>query len=295
MAGWIKLHRAIKYSDIYVMPPLYLRVFERLLIEANHKDNEIPFKHFGSDIITKKLIRRGERLTSIRTISEWVGWYERGIFKKPNTKTIKTILDWLVANDMIEIYPNESNREGTHYRVVNYNDYQSGDSEEVTKRKQSGNSQETVTGSKQECIKNDKESICMYTEKLKEIVSLFENNIGVIPPILIDEISDYSKTFNEDMFSEAIKIASNNKKRTVNYVLGILRQWKDGNIFTINDLEALRKEKQIEREKDTNKKKTQAKKTRFHNFDQRSDKYSEEDLEKVVERKRKEAKERMKE
>lgn len=156
MQGWIRIYRAIVESDIYFMPPLYSRVFERLLIEANHKDNEIPFKQYGSKVTTKKLIGRGERLTSIRTICEWVGWYEYGIFKKPNPKTIKEILDWLVLNNMIEIYPNESNRDGTHYKIVNYNVYQNTDEEEVTVSKQSVNSKETVTTSKQECIKNVK-------------------------------------------------------------------------------------------------------------------------------------------
>jgi len=185
VAGWVKLHRKIIESDIYVMPPLYLRVFERLLLEANHQDKEIPYKHPGEKVATKKLIKRGERLTSIRQICEWVGWYERGVFKAPNTKTIKTILDWLEANEMIEICPRESNREGTHYRIINYALYQRKPNEEViteeklgnsketvitpaqagdaynkapvevTQKKQSGNSQVTVTGSKQECIKND--------------------------------------------------------------------------------------------------------------------------------------------
>lgn len=156
MTGWIKLHRRIVDSDIYMMPPLYLRVFERLILEANHQDKEIPFKYSGDDVATKKLIKRGERQTSIRQICEWVGWYERGVFKTPNAKTVKEILDWLEANGMIEIYPRESNRDGTHYKVVNYDTYQAEGGEKVTVQKQFRNSSETVTGSKQECIKNEK-------------------------------------------------------------------------------------------------------------------------------------------
>jgi hypothetical protein len=195
------------------MPPLYLRVFERLLLEANHQDKEIPYKHLGEKVATKKLIKRGERLTSIRQICEWVGWYERGIFKTPNTKTIKSILDYLEAHEMIEIYPRESNREGTHYRIVNYSFYQRnpnaeaineenlGNSKEtvitpaqigdvhsetlleVTQQKQSGNSQVTVTGSKQECIKNDlrmikKDNVYVLSEDEKQffdVLSQIEN------------------------------------------------------------------------------------------------------------------------
>lgn len=124
MSGWIKLHRQIVNSDIYHMPPLYLRVFERLILEANYQDTEIPYRERGSDVIGKRLIRRGERLTSIRQICEWVGWYERGVFKRPNPKTIISILRWLEGNSMIEIYGSEGNRTETHYRIVNYGVYQ---------------------------------------------------------------------------------------------------------------------------------------------------------------------------
>ena len=120
VSGWIKLHRRIVDSDIYMMPPLYLRVFERLILEANHQDNEIPYRERGSKVVGKKLIKRGERLTSVRDICRWVAWYERGRLKEPNPKTVQNILDWLEENNMIEIYGKKGNRKETHYKIVNY-------------------------------------------------------------------------------------------------------------------------------------------------------------------------------
>ena len=130
MGGYIKVYRKVKYSMVYQQPPLYLRVFERLIIEANHKCARIPYDN-GT-----KLVRRGERLTSLRQIAEWVGWYERGIFKTPNPKTIKSIIDWLEAEGMIEIL-NKGNRKETHYKAHNYCIYQALDSD-------GSNSKETV-------------------------------------------------------------------------------------------------------------------------------------------------------
>ena len=81
-------------------------------------------------------------------------------FKEPNVRTVREILRWLVDNSMIEIYPNKSNSQGTHYKVLRYEVYQSKEPTEVTESKQSVNSQYTVTTTKQECIrmnKNDKE------------------------------------------------------------------------------------------------------------------------------------------
>lgn len=141
--GWVKLHRAIVTKDIYLKPPLYLRVFERLIIEANHICRRIPY---GKQT---KLIKRGERLTSIRQIAEWIGWYERGIFKTPNPKTVAEILNWLVENELIEIY-NKGNSQETHYNIVNYCIYQSTENGE-------SNSKVTVNGevSKQQTDTNN--------------------------------------------------------------------------------------------------------------------------------------------
>lgn len=147
MEGWIKLHRVIVVKEIYLMPPLYLRVFERLILEANHFCKRIPYNK------TTKLIKRGERLTSIRQIAEWVAWYERGILKIPNPKTISEILKWLAEKEMIEIY-NAGNSRETHYNIVNYSSYQGIDSNE-------SNSQVTVSKQWTDTNKNDKNSILL--------------------------------------------------------------------------------------------------------------------------------------
>jgi len=154
--GWVKLHRKIIVSDIYQMPPLYLRVFLRLLIEANHQDNEIPYREKGQSVVGKKLIKRGERLTSVRDICKWVAWYERGCLKEPNPKTIQNILDWLEENNMIEIYGAKGNRKETLYTIVNYDTYQDKDSDKVTEKKQSLDSQVTEKQQSLETNKNDK-------------------------------------------------------------------------------------------------------------------------------------------
>lgn len=133
--GFVKLYRQIRDSDIYVMPPLYLRTFERMVMEANHKCIRIPFRIKGKN--TDILVKRGERVTSIREICQWVGWYERGKWKVPNAKTIKNILDWLVENEMIEIKKDaKGNSQYTHYIIVNYSFYQGVDVHKVTVREQ---------------------------------------------------------------------------------------------------------------------------------------------------------------
>ena len=171
MDGWVKLHRKIIVSDIYQMPPLYLRVFLRLLIEANHQDNEIPYREKGQSVVGKKLIKRGERLTSVRDICKWVAWYERGCLKEPNPKTIQNILDWLEENNMIEIYGVKGNRKETHYIIVNYDLYQDKDSDKVTEKKQLGNSLETEKQQSLDTNKNEKNEKNIIYKQISDLYS----------------------------------------------------------------------------------------------------------------------------
>lgn len=191
MDGWIKLHRKIIDSDIYQMPPLYMRVFLRLILEANHQDNEIPYREKGQSVVGKKLIKRGERLTSVRDICKWVAWYERGKLKEPNPKTVQEILDWLEENNMIEIYGTKGNRKETHYKIVNYDIYQDKEDDKETEKKQSGNSQETEKKQSLDINKNDKndKNINKEGENPKAKSTRF------VPPSL-EEVEAYCKSRN---------------------------------------------------------------------------------------------------
>ncbi|MEV2592971.1 hypothetical protein ABNC46_07155 [Paenibacillus larvae] len=106
-------------SDIWLMPPLYHRVWQYLKYMANHQDNEIPMND-GSRL----KIRRGQCLTSIRNIANGVGYYERAVWREPNPKTISTVLGWLEENEMITIERGQSNRQYTLITVINWEIYQ---------------------------------------------------------------------------------------------------------------------------------------------------------------------------
>ena len=230
MEGWVKLHRQVVYSDIYCMPPLYLRVFERLIIEANHKDAIIPYNQ------GRKLIRRGERLTSIRQICNWVGWYERNIFKTPNPKTIQCILDWLEANNMIKIYGSKGNRKETHYNIVNYDVYQS---ESDTKVTVSGEvSIQSLETNKNE--KNDK-NICS-SSRAGNVFQFYQENIGLISPFQTETLNSYiDDGLKPEVIIEAMKdsLGTDNKWK---YLTSILNRCIEQQIYTFEQYEAAKVE-----------------------------------------------------
>ena len=110
--GYIKDWRQELESDIWLMPPMYHRVWQWIKYSVNHSPGRIP----NSDG-TVTIINPGQHATSYRLIAQGVGYYERGKWVEPNVKTIKSILDWLVTQNMIIV---KSNAYGTLITVANW-------------------------------------------------------------------------------------------------------------------------------------------------------------------------------
>lgn len=61
------------------------------------------------------------------------------------------------------------------------------------------------------------------------IFKLFEENIGIITPLIADALSDAESSYPLTWIQEAIQIAAERNKRNWKYIDGILRRWeKDG-------------------------------------------------------------------
>ncbi len=109
--GYIKIHRKITESSVYLKPPIYWRVFEWLIMQAFFQDG--------------KKIKRGEKITSLREISYGTYWYEGRKKRTLHRTTISEILKWLIDNGMIHVFDYNNNyRRETHYKIINYSDYQ---------------------------------------------------------------------------------------------------------------------------------------------------------------------------
>ncbi|MDQ0299675.1 glutamyl/glutaminyl-tRNA synthetase [Salibacterium salarium] len=127
MQGYIKDYRKELDSDIWMMPPLYHRVWQYLKYKVNHKIERIPMKD-GSFLTVKP----GQHLTSKRKLAQSVGWYERMVWKEPNPKTISDILKWLEKQKMIEQDLGAGNRQYTLISLLNWEVYQSKEDESNT-------------------------------------------------------------------------------------------------------------------------------------------------------------------
>lgn len=144
--GFTRAYRKEIDSQIWLMPPIYHRVWYTLRLKARYVSSVFPTpKKFGIHL------NPGQIITSLDQISQWVAWTEWGCEKKPNKKIIKTVLVWLQCHDMIIL---ESNGKGTFIFITNWDTYNGVKGKEVTiDGLRSGSPRETV----KECINKEQE------------------------------------------------------------------------------------------------------------------------------------------
>ena len=168
MQGWIKDYRKEVTSDIWMMPPLYHRVWQYLKYDVNHQDKTVPTK------TGKITVKKGQTITSYQRIAEKVAWYEWGVEKVPNKKTIKAILDWLEQAEMIV---RESNAKGTLITICNYCEYQGAENGE-SNAKETQKKRYLDTNKNVKNVKNEKkeiysENVSMTNEQYDKLIERF--------------------------------------------------------------------------------------------------------------------------
>lgn len=80
--------------------------------------------------------------------------------------------------------------------------------------------------------------------KLKEFRILYEQNIGLINGITAEYLIELSETIDVDLFKRSIEIATDSGKCSLGYIKGIIKQWLDKNIKTLEQLEAYKLQQQ---------------------------------------------------
>lgn len=142
----------------------------------------------------------------------------------------------------------------------------------------------TTTKDNGSCSSSSKDNGLAKNEELSRIAIAFQDNgFGSINITVKEMLLELLDLYSAEWIIEAIKIAVESNKRSLRYVKGILENWqRSGGMITKSD--------------NSNKttKSIPVKKTRFHTAESRTENYSNEQLEDVMARKRREAKERMK-
>ena len=223
--GWISIHRKIQDNIIWNDKPFNRgAAWIDLIMLANHENKKIIFN--GSMVE----IKRGEKITSLRKLSERWGW-SRGKTKK--------FLNLLKDENMIEF---KTDHQKTTYKIVNYNVYQNEDLDKRATEKPLNDQQKATekplndTNNNINNYNNVNNNNCVGQSelnlddpKLAELIKLYEDcGFGLISPYSANMLRDYMEMYSFEWVKEAIQIAEQNNIRTLAYINGILKKKKAG-------------------------------------------------------------------
>ncbi|HEJ9006815.1 TPA: DnaD domain-containing protein, partial [Staphylococcus aureus] len=251
MTGWISIDRSIQNHWLFKEKRTFSK-FEAwiyLLMEANHSKAKVPI---GNQIVT---VERGQRLTSILTLSDLFNWSR---FK------VKTFLDLLESDGMLEV---KTTSKYTLITIVNYDFYQSeqgrnqhqNDIKPTSKQNQSNinpTSKQHQTNTNNNDNKDNNEKNVNNEKKKTTAFDFFQDNgFGFITSYNLDDLNYYLDSFENDsdeIVTASLKIAKDRNKVTWGYAKSILNTWLNANLKSIEQVRAFEKQ-QLESKKQTNK------------------------------------------
>lgn len=251
MTGWISIDRSIQNHWLFKEKRTFSK-FEAwiyLLMEANHSKAKVPI---GNQIVT---VERGQRLTSILTLSDLFNWSR---FK------VKTFLDLLESDGMLEV---KTTSKYTLITIVNYDFYQSeqgrnqhqNDIKPTSKQHQSNinpTSKQHQTNTNNNDNKDNNEKNVNNEKKKAAAFDFFQDNgFGFITSYNLDDLNYYLDSFENDsdeIVTASLKIAKDRNKVTWGYAKSILNTWLNANLKSIEQVRAFEKQ-QIESKKQTYK------------------------------------------
>ncbi|CAA3874571.1 dnaD domain protein [Staphylococcus aureus] len=247
MTGWISIDRSIQNHWLFKEKRTFSK-FEAwiyLLMEANHSKAKVPI---GNQIVT---VERGQRLTSILTLSDLFNWSR---FK------VKTFLDLLESDGMLEV---KTTSKYTLITIVNYDFYQSeqgrnqhqNDIKPTSKQHQSNinpTSKQHQTNTNNNDNKDNNEKNVNNEKKKPPAFDFFQDNgFGFITSYNLDDLNYYLDSFENDsdeIVTASLKIAKDRNKVTWGYAKSILNTWLNANLKSIEQVRAFEKQ-QLESKK----------------------------------------------
>ncbi|MGM9925686.1 MAG: DnaD domain-containing protein [Bacillus sp. (in: firmicutes)] len=228
---FFKMNRSIFEHPIW-HDPVQFRLFFFLVGKAVWKEEGV--------LKGNVLVKRGQWLVSYRMLQRELEFIENNAIKQYPISRIKRAIDKLVASEMVQKLETEL---GTLFTIVNYEKYQGKKQDESEKENGAWNGTWNKDGTASEQHRNNKKkekniknnnNIQHTADPEQNWFMAYEVHYGQCPtPIIIQTMNSFlDDGMEEKLLAHAIKKAAENGQR-FNYAKGILNNWINKNVFTL--------------------------------------------------------------
>ena len=239
--GWIVLHRKLLDKPIWFESTAEQKVILiTLLLMANHAEKEWEWQ--GQKYVAKpgqfvtslpKIVEACGNGISIKNVRTALKRFEKYGFladKSTNKNRLITINNWAFYQDK----PDEHGRQ-TGSQVA--------DNRQATGRQVASNNNDKQINNVTNNVVVDEQ-----VDPISKAIRTYEQVFGLASSINIQNIQYWCQDLSPELVIKALEITSNNNARSFKYTEAILRDWEKRGIQTVEDVEALEKQREVQRQ-----------------------------------------------
>lgn len=244
--GWIVLHRKLLDKPIWFESTAEQKVILiTLLLMANHAEKEWEWQ--GQKYVAKpgqfvtslpKIVEACGNGISIKNVRTALKRFEKYGFladKSTNKNRLITINNWAFYQDK----PDEHGRQ-TGSQVA--------DNRQATGRRVASNNNDKQINNVTNNVVVDEQ-----VDPISKAIRTYEQIFGLANSINIQTIQYWCQDLSPELVIKALEITSSNNARSFKYTEAILRDWEKRGIQTVEDVEALEKQREVQQEKQKTK------------------------------------------
>ena len=239
--GWIKLYRELLEKPIWFeSTPEQKTILITLLLMANHEGRQWEWQG------QKYYAEPGQFVTSLPKIVEACG---PGI-------SIQNVRTALKRFEKYEFLTDQSTKKNRLITINNWAFYQDNPSQpnrhtnsQLTVNQQSANSQLTSNNNDKQ-INNVTNNVVVdkQVDPISKAIRTYEQVFGLANAINIQTIQYWCQDLSPELVIKALEITSNNNARSFKYTEAILRDWEKRGIQTVEDVDALEKQREVQQQ-----------------------------------------------
>ena len=278
--GWIKLHRKILSSDIWKDVTAF-RIFVYLILNATHDGTRIngielkkgqfirSYRQIAKDLEYRE--GRGIKQYSVSTIKRNIDkLVSAGRIKVDETEhgTLFTVLNYTkyqgLTDSLNDMRNDMRNELGTPKRDIGsisgtYDGTPTTHAEHATnqgfsditrdlrntQRNEGGTANGVMRNKSKNVFKQDITSNSNNNSEIESTInpySFYENNIGILTPIVMEQIRAWEEDLSPEIVVRAMQEAVYKNVRNWSYINSILRNWADKGAKTLKDVEHITNE-----------------------------------------------------
>lgn len=245
--GWIVLHRKLLDKPIWFESTAEQKVILiTLLLMANHAEKEWEWQ--GQKYVAKP----GQFVTSLPKIVEACG----------NGISIQNVRTALKRFEKYEFLTDQSTKKNRLITINNWAFYQDNPNDtnrhtnsQLTVNQQSANSQLTSNNNDKQ-INNVTNNVVVdeQVDPVKKVIRTYEQVLGMANTIIIQNLNYWCQDLSPELVIKALEITSKANARSFKYTEAILRNWEKQGVQTVENADALERQREVQNQQKFNKK-----------------------------------------